>query len=330
MKRIKYLITALLIVILCAIPCHADFGDYGGNYDYGGYDSYDYGGNDSYDYGGYDYDYDDDDDNRGGYAYYGGTYGSGSSGGGSFEDMGNEWVLGLIIVIGVAVAVVVIGRKYLKIKPGKGSSGAAHAPVRAGATRTSQLSLRPMIEYHDMDPNFSDSEFCEKLANMYVRFQNSWQAKDLSDLRPYLTDGFFNQIDLQLENYRRNRQTNRVERIAVLDVKLRGWKQENGNDIIVAELQTRIVDYVVDDETGDVIRGDRNREKFMTYEWLIQRSSGMTSQNQSGVTAQSCPHCGAQLDMNRSAVCEYCGSVVTSDTFDWAVSNIKGISQRTQ
>ena len=42
-----------------------------------------------------------------------------------------------------------------------------------------------------------------------------------------------------------------------------------------------------------------------------------------------CPHCGAPIDVNHTAVCEYCGSVLTTDTFDWAVREIKGLSQRT-
>ena len=39
---------------------------------------------------------------------------------------------------------------------------------------------------------------------------------------------------------------------------------------------------------------------------------------------------GAHIDINHSAVCEYCDSVLTTDTFDWVVTNIKGLSQRTR
>ena len=44
----------------------------------------------------------------------------------------------------------------------------------------------------------------------------------------------------------------------------------------------------------------------------------------------TCPYCGAHVDINHSAVCEYCNSVLTTDSFDWAVSNIKGIAQRSK
>jgi len=44
----------------------------------------------------------------------------------------------------------------------------------------------------------------------------------------------------------------------------------------------------------------------------------------------SCPKCGAPLDINQTARCPYCGSVVTINNEDWALNNIKGISQITR
>ena len=67
----------------------------------------------------------------------------------------------------------------------------------------------------------------------------------------------------------------------------------------------------------------------MEYEWDLVRTSGTLTGVSSGTTAQNCPQCGAPIDINRTAQCEYCGCILTSDTFDWVVSEIKGISQRT-
>ena len=301
MKKLFAVCLCLLLVIGAAsVLARADFGDYGGDYDFGGGD---------YDYGGYDYDYDDDDDYGGGY-YYGGSSDSG--------DDGNSIYGGIILA---AVIILVI---YLSVRKKKGNT-----PVMPGAQATDPSTLRSMNEYLSLDPQFSEAEFREKLANMYVQFQNAWQAKDLTPLRPYLTDAFFNKCDRQLDGYRQNRQTNRIDRPSVLGVNLVGWKQEGGVDVVVARLQTRIVDYVIDDATGNVVRGSNTAEKFMEYEWDLVRTSGQVTGTGTGTTVQSCPHCGAPIDVNHTAVCEYCGSVLTTDTFDWAVREIKGLSQRT-
>ena len=301
------LVFAIGIIALPAavntLPTHADFGDFAGDGDYGG------------DWGGGDYDYGGNDD----YSYSGGD-----------SSTGNSFLDGVLLVIfsvfswpGVILLLVFL---YFWNK----KKGGNQPSQPAGAQRTDASTLRNMAEYQQLDPQFSEAEFREKLSNLYVRFQNSWQAKNMEDLRPYLTDAMYAQFDRQLDNYRQNHQTNHVERISVLGVTLRGWKQESGKDVIVAELRTRIVDYVTDDNTGQLIRGSRAQEKFMTYEWTLRRTSGMLTSQTTGTTGQTCPHCGAHIDINHTAVCEYCGSVLTTDTFDWAVSSIKGISQRTR
>lgn len=317
MKRLKYILIAALVIFAFIIPGHADFGDFGGDSDFGGgFDSFDSG----YDFDDYNDDYDYDDDYDSDYNYNNGNPGY-SSGTVSGRDSEGNPLVGVFVLIAFVAIIIICSKKFGK----KGSN----KPVMPGAQRTDLSAFKPMNEYTNIDPTFSEQDFTEKLSNLYVRFQNSWQDKKLDDVRPYLTDAFYAQLDRQLDAYRRNRQTNRIERIAVLGVNLKGWKQEDGKDVIVAELQTRIVDYVVDDNTGNVIRGDANAEKFMTYEWTLQRTSGMTTAESTGVTAQSCPHCGAPVNINHAATCEYCGAVLTSDTFDWAVSSIKGLSQRT-
>lgn len=299
-KLFAVLLSVLLLCGAVSVLAHADFGDYGGDYDYGGGD---------FDSGGFDFDDDDDD---GGYYFYGGSSDSDSDGGGS--------ILGGVILAAIIILVV-----YMSVrKKGKGS-----APVMPGAQATDPSTLRSMSDYPALDPQFSEAAFREKLSNLYVQFQNAWQSKDLTPLRPYLTDAFYNKCDRQLDAYRQNRQTNRIDRPSVLGVELVGWKQEAGVDVVVARLRTRIVDYVTDDATGSVVRGSNTAEKFMEYEWDLVRTSGQISAEGTGTTSQSCPHCGAPINVNHTAICEYCGSVLTTDTFDWAVREIKGLSQRT-
>lgn len=317
-KWLKFSALIISIILVFAVTAHADFGDYAGDYDYGG----DVGGFD-YDYdSGNDYDYDygnDDYDNN----YGGGVviYDSGSDG-----NSGSDGGIGGTLLIIIVLVTLIFGIPILRsLKKGKGKS----STVVPGALPTDIATLRPVSEYNSVDPNFSQPDFCEEISNMYVRFQNAWQDKKLDGIRPCLSDAFYAQVDRQLDAYRRNKQTNRIERISVLGVDLVGWKQESGNDVMIARLRTRIVDYVVDDATGNVVRGSNTAEKFMTYEWNLIRTSGRTTGVNEGTNASSCPNCGAPLDLNKSAKCEYCGSVIESDSFDWVLSGIKGLSQKT-
>lgn len=190
--------------------------------------------------------------------------------------------------------------------------------------------LRPMSEYLELDPEFDEERIRTLMSNLYVQMQETWQKKDISPLRPYMTDKFFSQMDNQLDQFRKAGRTDYTERIAVLNTGLIGWRQSAGMDYITVSLNSRIVSYTLDDRTGELISGDKKREKFMEYEIELCRKSGtITNPESDGVKSATCPHCGAPLKLNASARCEYCGSVIESVNTDWAICGMRGISQRT-
>ena len=192
------------------------------------------------------------------------------------------------------------------------------------------INLREMNEYLELDPNFDEERIKTLMANLYVQMQETWQAKNIESLRPYMTDKFFNQMNKQLDEFKKHNRTDYTERIAVLNVALMGWRQSAGMDYITVSLSSRIVSYVLDDITGKLISGDKNKEKFMEYEIDLSRKSGtLTTPETEGTKSATCPHCGAPINLNASAKCEYCGSIITNVNTDWAICAMRGISQRT-
>ena len=299
-KILIMIITAITVLSLTGICASAgvfgplDFGDFGGGGDYGG-------GGGGADYGGGDY-------GGGGDGYY---FGFGSDDG--------EFSTGsaFLIVAGIIVFCVIV------------SAIGGNTPVTNVPTATPASALKPMESYKELDPNFSSADMEAKISNVFIRLQAAWMKKDLSDVRTCLTDEFFAQTDRQLDAYRTKKQTNVIERIAVLGVSLTGWDQNDKNDMIIARVSARMADYVTDDTTGDVVRGSRTADRFMEYEWTLVRTKGKKTGVDDEKVRKSCPYCGAPLDINRSAKCEYCDNIVSTNDYDWCLASIKGLSQRT-
>ena len=301
-KAILVLIFALsLCLCLFPVATSADFGDFSGDSDYGS------------DWSSSDWSSDSSSWDSGSSWSSSDSYSTSSDGDSDAGFLPTVIVFAVIVLIGV-----VMSRSKTKNKS-----------VPEGATRTAQESLRPMNEYVQLDPKFDASAFGEKLGNLYVQMQNCWQAKNIESVRPYFTDALYQQMDRQLDALRRNGYTNYVERISVLGVNLRGFRQSDGEDHIIAELRTRIVDYTLNDKTGELVKGDKKKDKFLTYEWELTRASGRTTGAAEEMTVVNCPNCGAPLSINATAKCPYCDSVVTVDAHDWAISAIRGIAQRT-
>ena len=303
-KALPYL--ALLLLLAClgsALPLSvgesSDFGNFAGNSDYGG--------------------------SWGGGWSGGSSWGDGWSGGG-FINLG--WVGGSIDVFTMLLFLYFVVRFFgdRGFFVGKRQRERMDVPEVVVLSRV----LLPMSDYLKLDPDFSATGVQEHMANLYVQMQNCWHNKNIEPVRPWLTDAFYNQMEGLLAPTRRKRETDYIERIAVLETNLKGYYQAGGMDFLVAAIRTRITVYTLDDRTGRVVSGSRNREKFMEYEWELTRRSGeRTDRARGGVKAVYCPHCGAPLDVNASARCSYCGGTVTASSKNWAVCRIRGISQRT-
>jgi len=256
------------------------------------------------------------------------SFGGSGGGGGSFSGSG---LFGLFALGGMgggagSVIFIIIVIYFIMKAMRRGRS------VSTDNTPSADFSdLMPIQTLRNLDTNFSEERMKEKIANLYVQMQEAWQSKNFESMRPYMTDALFNQFVMQLGELIRAGYTNRIERIAVLDVSLSGWRSDEVNDAVVAIVNTRINDYTVEDGSGKVVDGSPRTEKFMCYEWTLIRSKGKTSAAPAGGESTEifrCPSCGAPLEMNQSAKCPYCGSVIRSSDFDWAISSIKGISQR--
>lgn len=314
---IKTLMLFLVAAVLIAVPvamsetARADFGNFSGNNDFGGSSS---GG--SYSGGGSGGSYSGG--SSGGNIYY---YGGGSS---SSSSSGSSWIV--YVVVGIIVLVIVL--RFVKASKVK--------PRAQGAMPTDAATLKSMAEYKSVDPSFDENAFSEKLSNIYVQMQNAWTDKNIESVRPYFTDAMFTQMDRQLQSMREQHLTNYVEKIAVLGIEPRGWREVGDVVHMIVNVRARIVDYTLNDATGELVSGDKTAEKFMVYEWdLCKKGAGMDNFSFEGRTVDdegkrvNCPSCGAPLDINASARCPYCDAVVNQASFDWAISAIKGISQQT-
>lgn len=226
--------------------------------------------------------------------------------------------LAVILVVGGSIAGIAIlsdRRKKRKEEKRKAESG----------PKTQLDNMTMYVEY--IDPAFDKAAFEQKMSNLYVQFQNAWTGGNIESIRMYFEESLFARLERQLNELKKKGHTNYVERISVLASNAIGYYQTGGEDRIVVRVRSRIVDYTTD-ASGRVVSGSKTKEKFMIYEWELARSTGKVT-GKSSMTVTNCPNCGAPLNVNQSAKCPYCGTIVTADEHDWLITAIHARSQRT-
>lgn len=317
MKKKLLILSAVLLAIImlaAATSVFADFGGFSGDTDYGGSSD---SGSSGWDWGGSD---------DGGSIFDWGS--SGGSSGISLLPLATGCSGGGIMFIMLIVFIIVL-IAILRSKAQQQQQQQAQQTVITSVKPTDASELESMDKYiEEVDPAFSVSAMESKIANLYVQMQDAWCKKDISSLRPYLTDELYTQSDRQLDEIRRASQTPHIERISVLGVELRGWFEREGMDHIIAQLNTRITTYSTSDLNGEIVKGNPNIEKFMTYEWDLTRTTGLQTEEEAEMKTVTCPNCGAPVAINKSAKCPYCDTVITLNEHDWVLSSIKGLSQK--
>lgn len=194
-------------------------------------------------------------------------------------------------------------------------------------------------------PTFSWSAFEKRVRTIFGSLQEAWSTKQWLKARPFETDSLFNMHRYWMDMYERQRLTNRLDNVAVSQVVPAKFDQDAFYDIITVRIYASMLDFTIN-EAGLVVRGDSHTPRVFSEYWTFIRRRSRTVAStpppprEEGATGgaptlthpgeeaasgkeQSCPNCGAPLQVNMAGDCTYCNSRVTSGNFDWVLSSIK-------
>ena len=181
-------------------------------------------------------------------------------------------------------------------------------------------------EVKAVDELFNKEEFLSWSRDLFVKLQEAWTARDWSTIRVFETNELFEQHHKQLQDYIDRKQINKMERICVKSATLSDFKQTGDKDVLTVILKSRMVDYIIDEETGKVLKGDKVTDRHSTYKLEFIRKTGVkTKPGSNQINTTNCPNCGAPTQITSSGKCEYCGSVITTGEHSWALANLEKI-----
>ena len=303
-KIIKLLIILVILAAILVSPVYkilaGDFIDHGG--DWGGDDS-----SSSSDYG-------SDDD-------YSGS-GSGSGGSGSDSD-GSIFFVAIIVII---IIILVVRAKN------KGSGGNSFNSTPLQMSDTSSVDEASLAKLRERDPLFSEAAMLSKVENLFMTMQLAWCKQNYEPVRPFLSNALFEQQAKQLKDKVARDEKNVSSEIAVLQSKLESYSTDGHNEYLNVWMRIKMKDYLVKiSDPTKIISGDTNRTYHLDFRWQMTRSAGgITDAATDAVKTGECPSCGANININQSGKCQFCGAVVSTTEYDWVLAKIDALQQRSR
>jgi len=247
-------------------------------------------------------------------SYTGGNF-SGSNSGPS----GLGCCLVVVIVAGLIVYAVISTRRDAKQKKQQAGREAERR------THTSmEHTQRLVAALKQTDPAFELERFHGEVKQIFQGLQTGWFHRDLSQVRPFLSDATFQRFTVQLGLMAQQGIRNAIVDLHVLNVQLIGLDQNEGFDTAHVRIHASIRDTDVpahlSDEAAQQAAKSAEPEAF-TEVWSFVRKPGAQTKAE-GLSQGKCPNCGAPFNGGASNNCEFCGAIVNSGNYSWTLAEI--------
>lgn len=193
-------------------------------------------------------------------------------------------LLDLILLVGIGLLI------YSFIRRRRGEVAATQAAYQSGMEPTDlqptpsepqppptepEWDLEKGLTYiQQLDPLFTEDKFRDQAMDYFFKIQGAWADRDMSTVKHLLTEEMYQLLDEDTAKMRADGLINRLENMAIREVNITEAWQESGQDFITMRVYANLLDYTVDEKSGEVVSGSKiELEKFEEY-WSFTRPVG--------------------------------------------------------
>ena len=129
-------------------------------------------------------------------------------------------------------------------------------------------------QLRQFDPNFTEEGLKETLQDGFFRIQAAWMNRSLDGAEEMFTNEMAESFRGEFESMKQRGIVNRLENIAVRKVEITEAWQEMGMDYVTVLFTANLLDYTLDEATGQVVEGDKLTPVKFQELWTFCRDIG--------------------------------------------------------
>ena len=155
--------------------------------------------------------------------------------------------------------------------------------VFGGAAGGGQSNAPPIPEFEDpveeglaqikaTDRAFDKDYFVEIASDVFFQIQAGWMRRDLDSYRHLIGDQLAHEYEGHFAEMRQKGRINKLESIAVRSVKIVAAGSDGTEDFVTVLFSANLLDYAVDDKSGELIEGSMTNPVKFDEKWTWARS----------------------------------------------------------
>lgn len=165
---------------------------------------------------------------------------------------------------------------------------------------------------------YNEAMFKTKVDNIFVKLYTSIMKGDLSDVSHFIGDSLQNELEDKINNLNSQNKRQMYDEINVKDTKIISRNIELDKEVVIVELISRYMDYIIDKNTGDLVSGEDSRR---VEKRNILRFEKKLDAKEIGIV-RMCRGCGASISVNTSGRCPYCDRIYDQEDYDYVLVSI--------
>ena len=146
-----------------------------------------------------------------------------------------------------------------------------YTPVQEAPAVNNDIDYRSLTM---MDRSFDPNQFLKTAQDLFFKVQGAWNKQDATALRSLCGSELMQTWEQELNDLRARGHQNKMENIALRESEITEAWTENGQDYITVRLHANLLDYTVDQKSGNVVSGNNSDPiEFQEY-WTFTRPVG--------------------------------------------------------
>ncbi len=220
---------------------------------------------------------------------FGSMFGAGGSG------------MGILPLLLLGGAGYFLYRRFAKARQGGGSEstnpyarqGVQPSSIFGGGSDTSVPPPPPIIgenlvtdgisQIKQSDKGFDPTYFTEVASDVFFQVQAGWMRRDLESYRHLLGEQLAREYDEHFAEMRSKGHINKLESIAVRGVEIIQAGSDGREDFVTVLFTANLLDYTVDDKSGELVSGNMTVPVKFREEWTWARPTGTQNWKLEGI-----------------------------------------------
>lgn len=175
---------------------------------------------------------------------------------------------------------------YKKMNPGTRRPQSQYEQTSAGydaPAASGSVLDQGIAEIRQSDPDFDAAYFSEIAQDVFFKVQAGWMRRDISSYKNLLGDTLIREYEDHFATMTRDGHLNKLENVSVRKAELVEAGIDGSEEFAVVHFEANLLDYTVDETSGDVVKGSMTDPVKFDEKWTWARAIGDSNWKLEGI-----------------------------------------------